>query len=133
MLTTHKYRPVGFQDVNIYLVVQVGKADALIAFLKKAFAAQVREEVRDQSGRLAHGELLVGDSVIEIGEGNEWQSRVSLHFFVPDVDATHASALAAGAKELGSPVDHEYGERSSAIEDPAGNRWYIAKALEGRV
>jgi PhnB protein len=127
-----KYRPEGFHDVNLYLVVKVGEADALIRFLKQAFAATVREEMRDPSGRLAHGEFTVGDSVVEIGENGEWQSRSSLHFFVPDVDAVHAKALAAGAKELGSPVDHEYGERSSAVEDPSGNRWYIAKALDGR-
>ncbi len=139
MSNATRYRPDGFQDVNPYFVLRQGQADAFIAFLAQAFGAQERFAMRDPDGRLAHGEYLLGDSVVEVGEaaGSEadtgiWTSRFSLHFFVTDVDAVHALALAGGAKELNSPVDHEYGERSSAIEDPAGNRWYIAKALPGR-
>ena len=127
-----KYRPEGFQDVNVYLVVKVGEADALIEFFKRAFGATERLALRDPDGRLAHGEFSIGDSVLEMGERNDWQTKSSLHFFVEDVDAVHAKALAAGAKEVGSPVDHGYGERSSTIEDPCGNHWYIAKALDGR-
>ena len=132
MSSARTYRPEGFQDLNVYLVVGVGKSDALITFLKQAFAATERLAMGDPDGRLAHGEWVVGDTVIEMGERNDWQTRTALHFFVQDVDAIHARALAAGGKELTGPMDHEYGERSSAVEDPCGNHWYIAKAIEGR-
>jgi len=116
--------------VNTYLVVPQGRADVMADFLKAAFGGREVMVMRDPDGRLAHGEWKVGDSVIEMGEGNgEWFTKASLHYFVPDVDATHILALNAGAKEIGSPVDHEYGERSSTIEDPCGNRWYIAKVI----
>jgi PhnB protein len=132
-VASSKYRPEGFQDVNIYFVLGVGQADTLVTFLAQAFGAKERFAMRDPDGRLAHGEFTVGDSVIEIGESaGDWHSRVSLHYFVPDVDATHAKAVAAGGKELGAPVDHDSGERSSSVEDPVGNHWFIAKALEGR-
>jgi uncharacterized glyoxalase superfamily protein PhnB len=135
-MTDHPfYRPNDFRDVTPYLVLPPGKADALITFLTQGLGGKEREVMRDSSGRVAHGEFLVGDSVIEFGENagvDPWTSRTSLHFFVQDVDQVHAQALAAGGKEVGAPVDHAYGERSSAIEDPAGNRWYIAKVIAAR-
>jgi uncharacterized glyoxalase superfamily protein PhnB len=130
MTDSTTYRPEGFQDVTPYLVVRKGDADALITFLKRAFDAEEVMAFRDADGRVAHAQLRVGDSVIELGESaGEWLSRFSLHFYVPDVDAVHAKALAAGAKELSKPVDQEYGERSGGIEDPCGNHWYIARTL----
>ena len=127
------YRPQGFRDVNVYFVVKTGKADDLIRFFKEAFGAEERLAMRDADGRLAHGEFLIGDTIVELGEREDWQTRVSLHLYVPDVDAVHVRAIAAGGKELMAPVDHPYGERSSSVEDVCGNHWYIAKALEGRL
>ncbi len=41
---------------------------------------------------------------------------------VPDLESTHARALAAGAQELYGPVDGQNQPRHSLFEDPVGNR-----------
>jgi uncharacterized glyoxalase superfamily protein PhnB len=45
---------------------------------------------------------------------------------VPDVDDAYRRAIEAGGKSLFEPADMPYGERSGAVEDLQGNRWYIA-------
>ncbi len=47
---------------------------------------------------------------------------------VPDVDAVHQRALAAGAKEHYPPVDGENQPRHSLFEDPVGNRCVLWQA-----
>ena len=129
-IVANSYRPQHFRDVTAYLVLQPGNGDTLIAFLKKAFDATENFVARDPDERIAHAEFRVGDTILELGETTgSWTSRSAMHYFVTDVDATHARALASGAKEISGPVDHDYGERSSAIEDPAGNHWYIAMSI----
>ena len=124
------YRPGSFRDVSVYLVLQQGQGSALIQFLKQAFNAVEVFLASDPDGRIAHAELRVGDTIVELGETTgSWTSRSALHYFVIDVDASHARALASGAKEISKPTDHAYGERSSAIEDLAGNHWYIATMI----
>ena len=50
--------------------------------------------------------------------------------YVPDVDATVATAIAAGAK-VGRQVENQfYGDRMGTIEDPFGHRWYVATHVE---
>ena len=57
-------------------------------------------------------------------------SPVSLLFYVDDVDACVAQALAAGAT-LKQPVkDQFYGDRSGTIGDPFGYLWTIATHTE---
>ena len=50
----------------------------------------------------------------------------ALHVYVEDADAVFKKALAAGATMIDEPRDQEYGERSAAVKDAAGNFWYIA-------
>ena len=127
---TDSYRPEGFRDVSTYLVLRQGEGDTLITFLKGAFGATEKFVARDADGRLAHAELRVGDAVVELGEtAGTWTTRSAMHLFVKNVDAVHAQAVTAGAKAISPPEDHEYGERSSAVEDPAGNHWYIAQSI----
>jgi len=48
------------------------------------------------------------------------------YVYVPDVDASHAAALAAGASEVSAPEGKPYGERQSGVRDEYGNIWWIA-------
>jgi len=48
---------------------------------------------------------------------------------VPDVDAHHAAAVAAGARVLNPPTTHPYGERQYSVIDPGGHRWTFSQSV----
>jgi len=123
------FKPEGFTAITPYLIVEDG--EGMLWFLITAFDAKEMSVNRDDNGRIMHAEMRLGDGVVEFGQAGETWSAfpASVHFYVPDVDAVHARALGAGAKELDPPKDQSYGERSSAIKDPAGNQWFIATLL----
>jgi PhnB protein len=56
-----------------------------------------------------------------------------LYVYVADVEATHARALALGARQLEAPLDTPYGDRRSMIEDTWGNTWQIARPLDSGI
>jgi PhnB protein len=116
----------GFHTVTPYL--QVRRAEALLEFLKEGLGATETFRTKPPGGGM-HAEARLGDSMLMIG-GSEAMSfpeyPTALHLYVPDADATYASALEAGAKSLYAPVDQFYGDREAGIEDPAGNHWYVA-------
>lgn len=76
-------------------------------------------------------QLRVGDGavvVVEAGpDGVPAGSRVMVA--VQDVDAHHQRALAAGARILGPPATHPYGERQYSVIDPAGHRWTFSQSV----
>jgi len=45
-----------------------------------------------------------------------------------EVDGALATAVAAGARAIGSPVEREWGGYSGYFADPEGHRWEIAWA-----
>jgi PhnB protein len=55
---------------------------------------------------------------------------VSLMFYVEDVDAVFARAVAAGATVRRPVEDRFYGDRNGMIEDPFGHVWTIATHIE---
>ena len=118
----------GFRMVTPYLIAENG-----VALLDFAIAGLGAKEL----GRFVmptgvHGEVQIGDSIVMIGggiPGKEFPGSLqpsALHVYVEDADAAIRKAVAAGATLVDEPVDQDYGERSGAVEDPAGNLWYIA-------
>jgi uncharacterized glyoxalase superfamily protein PhnB len=99
-----------------------------IDFLKRAFDAE-ELAVIEQSGRVMHAAVRVGDAVLEIGEPVDRTGIPSNGFFlfVEDVDAAYARALAAGAKAVRPPDDIPYGLRSAIVRDPGGYLWWPAR------
>lgn len=118
--------PEGFHTVTPYL--HPASAAQLIDFLKATFDAEELARYADPSGRIAHASVRVGDSILEMGEPPQAQPT-SLFAYVRDVDESYRRALRAGATSLYEPVDQSYGNREAAVKDPAGNVWFIAKAL----
>jgi catechol 2,3-dioxygenase-like lactoylglutathione lyase family enzyme len=57
-----------------------------------------------------------------------WWGRVI--FYVADVDALYARALAAGAAPEASPRDAEWGERYFHLTDPDGHELSFARPLK---
>jgi PhnB protein len=118
--------PEGFHTVTPYLTVR--GAEGLLDFLKSAFGAEETNCTRRPDGTIVHASVRIGDSMIELSEATgEWApTPCALHLYVEDADALYQSALRAGGTSLYEPADHEYGERSGGVKDPAGNNWYIA-------
>ncbi|HEY4962657.1 MAG TPA: VOC family protein [Terriglobales bacterium] len=122
--------PDGYHTVTPYLTVD--DASILIDFLKSAFNAQVKYEMKDEKGNIRHAEVSVGDSILMIGQArDEWKPRpMTFYLYVPDADSLYKSALAAGAKSLQEVTTQFYGDRSGGVEDTQGNYWYVATHVE---
>ena len=121
----------GFHTVTPYLLV--ARISEFMDFLKQAFGALEQLRVKDpQTGLVMHAEMKIGDSILEMAQGNEqFPPRTgALHIFVPDVDAVYQQALKAGATSLYAPMEQLYGSRDSAVQDGFGHHWYIATYTE---
>lgn len=91
-------------------------------------------------GRVGHPELQIGDSRVmladehpEIGQRSPQSiggSAVTIHLYVPDVDATVARAAAAGAKVTRPVENHFYGDRNGGVTDPFGHLWFVSTHVE---
>lgn len=119
----------GFRTITPYLVARDGPA--LLEFTKKVFDAEQTFRGTGSAGGL-HAEVRIGDSMLMVGgglPGKEFRATpttIALHVYVKDTDAVYQRALASGATAIRGPADMEYGERSAAVKDGAGNYWYIA-------
>jgi len=130
--------PDGYHSATPYLIVD-GAAKAL-AFYKKAFGATERMRMPGPEGKVGHAEVRIGDSTImladehpEIGARGPRAfggSAVSLHLYVPNVDATVKKAVAAGAKLIRPVEDKFYGDRMGTLEDPFGHHWHVSTHKE---
>lgn len=120
------FRP-GFRSLTPYLIVT--DAARLIDFLKAAFGAHEVLRVSREDGTVQHAELQIGDSIVELGQGDpeKWKPMpAAVHLYVPDTDATYRRAVAAGAISTQEPHDTSYGDRAASVIDPCGNHWFIA-------
>jgi len=130
--------PDGHRTVTPYLAIK--NAARALDFYEKAFGATVRYRLSMPDGRVGHAEIELGDSVIMLadefpeygGKSPETLggSPVSIHLYVPDVDAFFKRALAAGARERKRVEDQFYGDRSGQLEDPFGHLWWVATHKE---
>lgn len=120
------YAREGFHSIAPYLVCD--GAARLIRFLENVFDARVRFQEPRPDGGVMHAELEIGDSAIELADGNEqWKARpCAVHIYVRDADSVYAKALAEGAAAVYEPVDREWGDRDGGVRDPCGNLWAIA-------
>jgi len=122
--STPSYKREGFNTVTPYLTVE--QPAELLEFTRKAFLATELGRTTGSAGGM-HAETRIGDSMLMIGGGVGLEQRpTAIHLYVPDVDEAYRRALEAGATSLMEPADQPYGERSGAVQDPTGNRWYIA-------
>jgi len=127
--------PAGMSTVSPHIVC--ADAGAAIDFYKKAFNAMEMPHGRlELDGNFLHGEIVIGDSVVMIGQEDERcgsaspqtlkGTPVTLHLYVPDVDQAFRRAVEAGAKEIMPVSDMFWGDRYGVVEDPYGHRWSLA-------
>ena len=122
--------PPGYHTVTPYLTVR--GATELLEFVKRAFEAEETDCIRDDKGRVTHAQVRIGDSNLMMGECPLGRSPMpgTLYLYVDDVDAWFARARDAGGEVIEEPSDKFYGDRSGAVADASGNRWYLATRVE---
>ena len=131
--------PDGYHTVTPYLCVR--DAGTAIDFYKRALGAEERCRMPGPGGQgVMHAEIKVGDSIVMLSdEMAEWghlsaesigNTPVTLHLFVPDVDAAIAKAVSQGAKLTAPVTDMFRGDRYGKIQDPFGHNWSIATHIE---
>ena len=81
-------------------------------------------EIRQQPGCHNVQDIAI-NRVIDDRAENNW----SLIFYVADVDALYARALAAGCQPAAVPHDAEWGERFFHLIDPDGHELSFARPL----
>jgi PhnB protein len=124
------YKPQGYSTVSPYLIVD--GAARTIAFLERAFGATELRRFPDASGRLAHAEVRIEDTVIMLADQTpEWPACPSnVHLYVRDVDATYRRAIEAGATSVQEPVKQDDPDRRGGVKDAGGTTWWIATLVE---
>jgi len=132
------YLPQGYHNVTPYLIID--GAAAALDFYRTAFGAQEVMRMPSPDGRIGHAEILVGTSHVMLADEHPDMgyrgpqayggTPVSLMVYVPDVDATFAKAISAGATELRAIANQFYGDRSGTLQDPFGHVWTISTHVE---
>jgi PhnB protein len=130
--------PDGYHAVTPYLHVK--DAARAIEFYERAFGAKLLFRMNQPDGRVGHAELQIGDSRVMLADefpelgvrspGTIGGTPVTIHLYVPDVDATVQRALAAGATLTRPVEDQFYGDRNAGLTDPFGHVWFVATHVE---
>jgi PhnB protein len=131
--------PAGYHTVTPYLTVSEG-ARAL-DFYTKAFGAKVKERMEGPGGKIMHGEIRIGDSVVMLSDefpnpgGTKAPPSLggasgSVFLYVPNVDASFKRAVDAGCRETTPPTDMFWGDRFGQCVDPFGHHWSLATHKE---
>lgn len=128
-------RPPGHNTVTPGFSV-VG-ASKVIAFLERAFGGKVVDKYEGPGGVIFHAEVMLGDSVVMLGEAMPETGRgpmpAMLSYYVDtgtECDATYKRAIDAGAKSIAEPKNELYGYRNATVQDPGGNMWSICSIVE---
>jgi uncharacterized glyoxalase superfamily protein PhnB len=112
-----------------------------IDFYKRAFGAQERFVMPGPDGKgVMHAEVLIGDSIIMMGEENPHEpcksaetiggSPVSFYIYLDNVDEAFRTTLAAGAETRMPVEDMFWGDRVGTVQDPFGYSWSLATHIK---
>ncbi|GFO66374.1 VOC family protein [Geomonas paludis] len=126
--------PEGFHSVTpMFMFKDCRKA---IDFYKNAFGAVERYAMPGPNGGIMHAEVMVGDSIIMMGDefpGENCKSAetlggspISFYLYVENVDGAFRRALEAGAIEKMEVQDMFWGDRAGSLQDPFGYNWMLA-------
>jgi len=130
--------PEGYHSLQIYLAVE--DASKAIDFYKEAFGADEQMRMPGPDGKVAHAELLIGDSRLMLSDPFEHSNvrppserggpTASVFMYVDDVDATFEQAQKAGATVVSELEDMFWGDRFGTVADPFGHVWAMATHKE---
>ncbi len=129
--------PEGFHSITPALTCK-GAAGA-IDFYKSVFGATEIMRMPGPDGRVMHGEIRIGDSVLFVSDEFPGMScaptpgatnPVYIFLYTENVDVTFNRAVAAGAKVDMPLADQFWGDRYGKITDPFGHQWGLAQHVE---
>jgi len=114
-------------------------APAAIEWLCSVIGFRRHAVYEGENGTIGHAELTLNGGMIMLGSAKDDEhSRSfkspdeldgietrSVYIVVPDVEAVHARAVAAGADIVRPPQDTNYGSREFAVLDPEGHSWSV--------
>ena len=132
-MSKKNYCPEGYHAVTPGLAIK--GAAAAIDWYKNVFGAKEKMRLENPDKTIGHAELIIGDSMIMLGEENlEYNTSprtlngnsVNLYIYVPDADATIKKAKDNNAKVIKPAEEMFYGDRVGRIEDPFGYLWLVA-------
>jgi PhnB protein len=125
-----QWLPKGFHTVTPNIIVD--NAEEAVAFLKEALGATENYRLTTSDGTIAHCELKIGDSILNLGTSMEgWPAHgLIAQIYVEDSDALFQRAVQAGAKVIMPMTNMFFGSREGRIADPFGNVWTIATLKE---
>lgn len=134
-----KARAEGFHSVTPMIMFK--DARKAIEFYTRAFGAAERYAMPGPDGKgVMHAELLIGDSIIMMGEENPSEpcksaetmggSPVSFYIYLENVDEAFRKALEAGAVIKMPVQDMFWGDRVGTVQDPFGYSWSLATHTE---
>jgi len=127
--------PEGFHSVTPTIMFK--DARRAIEFYKRAFGATERFAMPGPDGKgVMHAELMIGDSIIMMGEENPHEpcksaetmggSPVNFYIYLENVDDAFQKALEAGAETKMPVQDMFWGDRVGTVQDPFGYSWSLA-------
>ena len=118
-------------EVSPYLYYE--DAGAAMDWLIEAFGFEEDMRMKNDKGRVEHGQLKAGDGIVMMGEpmGPQQPPMPSmLYLYVKDVDAAYQRAVKAGGTSVQGPANQFYGDRNAMVKDSSGNIWGIATHVE---
>lgn len=130
--------PKEFHTVTPYLAIN-GASEA-IEWYKRAFGAKVLQREQGPDGKLIHGRIKIGDSIVMLSDifpGAKHKdprelgaSSVTLHIYSEDVDGIWKKAVEAGARVDMQLDDMFWGERYGQLTDPFGHAWSLSMQIQ---
>jgi PhnB protein len=120
------YKPEDHNAVSPYLLVD--GASKTIEFLQNVFDGVELMRVPAAGGEIRHAEVRIQDSVIMLADAAGTGAHV--HIYVPDVDATYARALEAGATSVQAPIKKDDADKRAGVRDAGGTTWWIGTRVE---
>ena len=132
------YMPAGYTALTPFLCVDGGAG--AIEFYTSVFGATLTRRFDLPDGRVAEAELDFGGCRLQLGDPNPDHGIAApgpdsavTHSYVhycPDVDATYAAAVQAGATGQVEPATFVTGDRYGVVRDPFGHRWALMARVE---
>jgi PhnB protein len=125
---SRQWLPKGFHTITPNIIVD--DAEQAVAFLKKAFGATENYRLTMSNGKIAHCELALGDSILNLGTSMEgWPAHgLVAQIFVEDSDALFQRALEAGATAIMPMTDMFFGSRAHSCT--AGRTTRMMRAIK---
>jgi PhnB protein len=126
---TVKTIPEGFHTITPSMICK--DAARALEFYKKALGAtEIMKMACQDSGKIMHAELKIGDSIFfisdEMPQMGCLSTPTSLWLYVNDCDAAYNKAIAAGATAKSPLMDMFWGDRMGQVTDPYGHIWTFA-------